>query len=223
MQGIDADTLRHAALDARMGTARAASASDPGELPAGAQQQFLDDLAMGRRRLPAPDYPPHDFSQARRELAAVAEGADPAHPAGAYLRESARSWDIAAQLLESLGRPAAGAHAVALYGSPDQPLPGHGPTTREAARHFIDIADELDHDCSRRPSRCRSRRVRSSCSCRATLDAFFSAPGGRGRAGRGADRQERGGRLPPPPARWRGSSGYDRRPAVSTTSLWCIR
>ncbi|MBJ6979958.1 MULTISPECIES: flavohemoglobin expression-modulating QEGLA motif protein [unclassified Luteimonas] len=174
MHGIDAETLRHAALDARMvDAARGIRVLTLASWQAGAQQRFLGDLAMGRRRLPAPDYPKHDFSQARRELATVAAEADPAHPAGAYLRESAGSWEIAAQLLESLGSPAAGAHAVALYGSPDQPLPGHGPTTREAARHFIDIADELDHEllapAEQVPVSARALQLQ----LQGDLDAFF--------------------------------------------------
>src|SRR3546814_7238740 len=68
--------------------------------------------------------------------------------AGAYLVESTRSWSTAARLLEALGTPAAGIHSAALYGRPDDPLPGNGPTAREAARHFIDIADELDRERS---------------------------------------------------------------------------
>ena len=147
MQDFDADTLRHAALDARMvRAARGIRVLTLASWPAAEQERFLADLAAGRRRLPRHDYPKHDFSEARAELAAVAAEADPAHPAGAYLRESAQSWDVAARLLENLGTPEAGAHAVTLYGSPDQPLPGNGPTTREAARHFIAIADELDHE-----------------------------------------------------------------------------
>ena len=147
MDGVDADTRRHAALDARLvGAARELRVLALASWPAAEQQRFLADHAAGRRRLPAHVYPRHDFSDARRALAAVADEADPGHPAGAYLRESAESWDVAARLLENLGRPEAGAHAITLYGSPDQPLPGNGPTTREAARHFIGIADELDHE-----------------------------------------------------------------------------
>ena len=37
-------------------------------------------------------------------------------------------------------------HSVRLFGRPDEKLPGDGPTTREAARHFIDIANELDRE-----------------------------------------------------------------------------
>ena len=147
MAGPDADTLRHAALDARMvRAARGIRVLTLASWPAEEQVRFLADHAAGRRRLPTHDYPRHDFSDARRELAAVVAEADPDHPAGAYLRDSAASWDVAARLLENLGRPEAGDHAVTLYGSPDQPLPGNGPSTREAARHFIAIADELDHE-----------------------------------------------------------------------------
>ncbi len=54
------------------------------------------------------------------------------------------SWDLAAALLESLGTAAAGDYSAQLFGLPDDPMPGQGPTTREAARHFIQIAAELD-------------------------------------------------------------------------------
>ncbi len=147
MQDFDAETLRHAALDARMvRAARRIRVLTLASWPAEVQQRFLADHAAGRRRMPEHLYPKHDFGDARRELAEVAAEADPGHPAGSYLRESAESWAVAAQLLENLGSPEAGRHAISLYGSPDQPLPGNGPTTREAARHFIAIADELDHE-----------------------------------------------------------------------------
>ena len=96
--------------------------------------------------LPQVEYPKLDFSDARRELDAVADEADPTHPLGVYLRESARSWSIAARMLEVLGTPEVAVRSIELYGQPDEPLPGNGPTTREAARHFIGIACELDHE-----------------------------------------------------------------------------
>ncbi|HEY9541336.1 MAG TPA: flavohemoglobin expression-modulating QEGLA motif protein [Luteimonas sp.] len=114
--------------------------------PASVQQRFLEGHARGHDVPPRIEYPRHDFGDARRELDAIAAAADPAHPLGAYLVESTRSWSTAAWLLEALGTPAAGIHSAALYGRPDDPLPGNGPTAREAARHFIDIADELDRE-----------------------------------------------------------------------------
>jgi len=73
--------------------------------PASEQQTFLAEFAHGRARLPAHEYPKHDFSDARREFEAIIGAADPAHPLGIYLVESARSWSVAAELLENLGTP----------------------------------------------------------------------------------------------------------------------
>src|SRR5690606_12426906 len=143
--------------------------------PAAEQTRFLADHAAGRRRMPAPVYPRHDFSEARRELAAVAEEADPDHPAGGYLRESAESWAVAAQLLENLGRPEAGRHAITLYGSPDQPLPGNGPTPRQAARHFIGIADDLDHELLAPSEQVPVSARALQLQLQGDLDAFFGA------------------------------------------------
>jgi uncharacterized protein (TIGR02421 family) len=96
--------------------------------------------------LPLVGYPPHDFSVARRELDAIVGHADASHPLGHYICDSAHSWSIAAELLENLGLPVVATHSRRLFGHPDEHLPGNGPTTREAARHFIDIADELDRE-----------------------------------------------------------------------------
>ncbi|HVR82156.1 MAG TPA: flavohemoglobin expression-modulating QEGLA motif protein [Luteimonas sp.] len=141
------EVLHHAALDARMlaavsGIKLLALVSWPVEV----QQAFLAQWTRGGMVLPQVVYPRHDFSEARRELDAIMTAADSNHPLGRYVCESARSWSIAAELLEALGTRAVTTHSLRLFGHPDEPLPGNGPTTREAARHFIDIADELDRE-----------------------------------------------------------------------------
>lgn len=209
--GFDADTLRHAALDARMVSAAGGiRVLTLASWPVAEQERFLADHAAGRRRMPEPMYPRHDFGEARRELAVVAEEADPHHPAGTYLRESAASWDVAARLLENLGRPEAGQHAITLYGSPDQPLPGNGPTTREAARHFIGIADDLDHELLAPSEHVPVSARALQLQLQGDLDAFFGGrvvaveldPGLIAKAAAGAHRiRLRDGAL---------FSGYDR-------------
>jgi uncharacterized protein (TIGR02421 family) len=140
------DIAHHAALDARMVKAvRGIKLLSLASWPATVQAPFLAGFARGQPELPQIEYPRLDFGDARRELAKVALAADPSHPLGIYLRESAQSWDIAAQLLESLGTNAVTVHSAALFGQPDEALPGHGPTTREAAQHFIAIANGMDH------------------------------------------------------------------------------
>ena len=143
----DSPDITHAALDVRMVKAvRGVKLLNLASWPAAVQEPFLASVARGQPVLPEITYPVLDFSEQRRELDAIAAEADPAHPLGCYLIESTRSWALAAQLLEALGTSAAGTHSLALFGAPDAVLPGNGPTTRDAARHFIEIANELDHE-----------------------------------------------------------------------------
>ena len=138
---------RHAALDQRLvAAARGIKLLNLVSWPASVQEAFLARWARGDTALPVVAYPKHGFSSARRELDAIAAAADPDHPLGHYLTDAARNWSAAAELLESLGTPQVTACSIRLFGRPDEPLPGHGPTTREAARHFISIADELDRE-----------------------------------------------------------------------------
>lgn len=147
MTGRDADIARHAALDARMlAAARGIRLLSLASWPADVQRRFLDAHARGQDVLPPIVYPALDFGDARREFDAVAAQADSAHPLGAYLIDAARNWNTAAQLLESLGTPEAAQQSLVLFGRPDELLPGDGPTARDAARHFIAIANELDRE-----------------------------------------------------------------------------
>src|SRR5690606_33093709 len=90
----------------------------------------------------------------------------------AYVAESARSWDTAAQLLEALGTAAVTTHSIALYGRPDEVLPG-GPSTREAARHFIAIADELDQELVSPAENVEISATALQLQLQADLDGFF--------------------------------------------------
>ena len=174
MGGTDA-IAHHAALDARM-----AKAAKPIRLlsmaswPASEQQAFLAGWARGNPRLPNYHYPRHDFTEARRELAAVADAADASHPLGQYLVASAQDWDLAAQLLEQLGSPAVAALSVALFGKPDRKLPG-GASTREAANHFIQVANELDQELLSPAEQVEISATALALQLQAKLDDFFDA------------------------------------------------
>jgi uncharacterized protein (TIGR02421 family) len=174
MTELTPDLAHHSALDARMVKAvKGIRLLSQVSWPASLQKQFLDEAAQGRYAMPAVSYPAYDFSEERRELDAIIREADTAHPIGHYLCDSARSWSIAAELLEAIGTPAVTTHSIRLFGRPDEPLPGNGPTTREAARHFIDIADELDRELLA-PSECVSISATAlQLQLQAALDDFF--------------------------------------------------
>ena len=174
MESTDAIT-HHAALDARM--AKAAKGIRLLSLvswPASEQQTFLADYAQGRAKLPVYQYPKHDFSDARRELAAIAAAADPTHPLGIYLIESAQGWQHAAELLEQLGTARVAELSVALFGTPDHALPG-GVTTREAAQHFLTVAGELDNELLSAAEQVEISATALALRLQAQLDDFFDA------------------------------------------------
>ena len=117
MADITDAIAHHAALDARMAkAARGIRLLSLVSWPASEQQAFLADLDGGNPKLPAYQYPKHDFSAARAEFDAIASAADPSHPLGIYLIESAHSWSLAAELLENLGTPRVTDLSVALFG-----------------------------------------------------------------------------------------------------------
>ncbi len=147
MTRIAPEIAHHAALDERMVAAvREIRLLALVSWPAGCENEFLADYHRGVVKVPQIEYPQLDFSQTRAELAAIEAQADASHPLGQYLIESVQHWSIAARLCESLGTPVVSECSAQLFGRPDEALPGDGPTAREAAQHFISIADELDHE-----------------------------------------------------------------------------
>lgn len=176
MDHNDPDISHHAALDARMVAAvRGIRLLTLTSWPAATQAPFLQSVARGNPQLPQVNYRKQDFTEARRELAAIGAEVDETHPLGAYLRDSVRSWDVAAQLLEALGTPAVDRCSSELFGVPDQPMPGNGPTTREAARHFIQIAQELDHELLAPEETVPVSATALQLQLQSDLDDFFDA------------------------------------------------
>jgi len=111
--------------------------------PARVQNAFLDQWRAGNPKLPPIDYAKPDYSRTREELEDIFLTADPLHPVGDYLRRTAESWRIATELLDAVGTPAITEHSVRLFGRPGDRLPGGTVSNIDAARHFIELADEL--------------------------------------------------------------------------------
>ncbi len=141
------DITHHVALDARLvAAARGIRLLETLSWPASAQGTFLAAWRAGRVQLPAIDYPKKDFTAVRAELDAVTAGADPHHPLGRYLIQTADSWRTGTRLLDDVGSDNVTAYSTRLYGHPQALLPGDGPTNLEAALHFIDVADDMDQE-----------------------------------------------------------------------------
>ena len=174
MHASSPDIIHHAALDARLLKAvRGLRVLTLVSWPSTVQQDFLAAQARGELRMPEVAYDRHEFGDARRELQAIADAADATHPLGAYLVESAQAWDTTARMLEALGTARAGALSVELYGQPGDALPGGGTTTRDAARHFIAIAGELDRELLAPEEQVRISGIALKLQLQGELDAFF--------------------------------------------------
>ena len=141
------DIAHHAALDARLVAAvRGIRILETLSWPASAQETFLAAWKIGRIHLPTIEYPKNDFTTMRAELDAVRAAADPDHPLGHYLIQTAESWRIATRLLDTAGSHNVTAYSTRLYGRPGNMLPGDGPTNLEAAQHFIALANDMDQE-----------------------------------------------------------------------------
>jgi uncharacterized protein (TIGR02421 family) len=114
--------------------------------PASVQSIFLENWHAGRPQLPVVIYPRGDFTRARTELDEILRQVDGAHPLGDYLRRTAQSWRVATDLLQALGTPDVTRHSIELFGRPGDRLPGGSVSNLDAARHFIELADELGHE-----------------------------------------------------------------------------
>ena len=173
---VDREVAHHTALDAQLvGAVGGIKLLGLTSWPAALQAPFLASVARGNPVLPQVSYPRLDFSDTRRALAAISAQCDPTHPIGLYVQRSAHSWDLAAGLLESLGTAAVDHYSVELFGAPEHPLPGNGPSTREAARHFIQIAQELDHELLAPEEQVPVSATALQLQLQSDLDAFFES------------------------------------------------
>ena len=141
---------RYAALDQRLLAAvRGIHILPTVAWPASLESRMIEAYNKGRFALPDVSYARPDLSAARAELAAIeaaaAEGAE-FDPLGDYLRRTAESWRIAAEMLESVGTAGVTAPSIALYGRPDDMIPGSRRSNLDAARYFVELSDELGAD-----------------------------------------------------------------------------
>lgn len=114
--------------------------------PMSVQSIFLEKWHAGKPQLPEVSYARCEFSRTREELEAIFLEADATHPVGDYIQRTAQSWRIATELLDAVGTPAITEHSIRLFGRPGDRLPGGNVSNIDAAKHFIDLANELDKE-----------------------------------------------------------------------------
>jgi len=141
--------------------------------PASLEDRMIADYAAGRLALPKVHYVAPDLAAARTELAAIEREAGRDDPLGEYLCRTAESWRIAAEMLQAVGTAGVTAPSIVLYGHPGDPIPGSGRSNLDAARYFVDLADELGADllADEHVDPMPAEALRNDLA--QTLDAFF--------------------------------------------------
>ncbi|MCP1376160.1 flavohemoglobin expression-modulating QEGLA motif protein [Dyella lutea] len=167
---------RYAALDQRLLAAvRPIRILPTVAWPASLEDRMIGDYAVGRLALPEVRYVPPDLSAARAELVAIEREAGHEDPLGDYLCRTAESWRIAAEMLEAAGTAGVTAPSIVLYGHPGDLIPGSSKSNLDAARYFVDLADELGADllADEVAGTIAAEQLRGDLA--QTLDGFFGA------------------------------------------------
>lgn len=146
--------------------------------PASLEARMIDAYGKGRFSLPEVTYVPPDLAAVRAELASIeaaAGGADPEdiEPLGGYLRRTAESWRMAAEMLEAVGSKGVTAPSITLYGRPGDSIPGSQRSNLDAARYFVALSDELGADLIADEVSIHMPADVLRADLAATLDAFF--------------------------------------------------
>lgn len=106
-------------------------------------QRFLEGHRLGKTALPEPSTRPTDLSSVRVGLDDVCLRCDMADPLEAFISRTARSYERAAAMLESVGTPAFTALSRELYQHPRAPVVGANLDHLSLARHVLSLTDEL--------------------------------------------------------------------------------
>lgn len=116
--------------------------------PMEAQEIFLSNWKKGNTVYPDVGYHIQDYSQLIRDLEALYHSIDTQHPVGRYLFKTAESYYYGAQMLQNVGTSMFTTYSKILYGEPGDELRGSTQSHLEAARHFIEVADQFKFDAN---------------------------------------------------------------------------
>ena len=174
---IAPELQRYAALDQRLLAAvRGIHVLPTVAWPASLESRMIEAYSRGQFALPQVSYVRPDLGAARAELAAIEHAATSdaqVDPLGDYLQRTADSWLMAAEMLEAVGTVGVTVPSVALYGRPDDLIPGSTQSNLDAARYFIALSDELGADLLADDSSTGIPADVLRMDLAATLDDFF--------------------------------------------------
>jgi uncharacterized protein (TIGR02421 family) len=144
---VPAELEAYAALDKRLLAAvKGINILSTVSWPASLEDRMIEAYGKGQYALPEVSYRKPDLSEVRKELAAIEKEAGDGDPLREYLRRTAESWRVAAEMLEAVGTEGVTAPSIQLYGRPGDAIPGSHYSNLDAARYFVELSDELGAD-----------------------------------------------------------------------------
>ncbi|MFC7336232.1 flavohemoglobin expression-modulating QEGLA motif protein [Haloferula chungangensis] len=111
--------------------------------PAGTEADFIKGWSCGNPRLPDVQIQGPNLSSNIEALDAIAAQADPGHPVGIFLRETAMSYADAGRMLESVGTPDFTRYSIQIYGRPDRQYKNQQVSPVDGAKFFLSVTDDL--------------------------------------------------------------------------------
>ncbi len=107
------------------------------------EARFLDRWRSGNPALPEVSYTPPDHRSRIESLERLMERCDTGHELGRFLQDTAWSYATAARMIQGSGTPDFVAHALRLYGPPNQSYATQSFGGLEAAETLLRSCDEL--------------------------------------------------------------------------------
>lgn len=104
--------------------------------PARTAEEFLEQWRRGNARLPVVEYPKIASSEKRELLAQIRREAAGDHPIAAYVRATAKSYELAATMLENVGLPEFTELSAELYARPTDRV-------ASSSKSHLDIANRI--------------------------------------------------------------------------------
>lgn len=114
--------------------------------PSRVQERFLGNWRRRSPKLPEIEYRPEPQAERISALRSLQEGLDRDHPVGRYLHSTIQSYISVCRMLENVGSPRMTVYSVELYGRPGDSLAGGSVNNIDAARHFLDVADQTNRE-----------------------------------------------------------------------------
>ncbi|HEV7778381.1 MAG TPA: tyrosine/phenylalanine carboxypeptidase domain-containing protein, partial [Luteibacter sp.] len=171
---LSAEMQRYAALDQRLLVAvRAIRILPTVAWSASLEERMIAEYRVDRLSLPDVHYVRPDLDATRRELVAIEKEVAEDHPIADYLRRTAESWRVAAEMLEKVGTAGFAEPSIQLYGRPGELIPGSPRSNLDAARYFVELADELGADLATDDAEGNIPAEALRADMAAKLDAFF--------------------------------------------------